>query len=385
MENEIIKEDEKTLDFIFNKGESSIIKVIGVGGGGSNTVKHLKEIGLQNVSLVIMNTDALALDKANIDTKIQLGPETTHGLGAGAKPEIAKKAAEESEKEIKVVLADNTKMVFITAGMGGGTGTGAAPVVAKYAKEMNILTIGVVTIPFEFEMGNKIEMALKGVEEMQQYVDAMLIVNNERLIDHYPDDDLSIAFNKVDDVASNAVKGITELINYEGYINVDFADVCTILRNGGMAIMNTGVGKGEERIKDAIEDALNSPLLNNQDIRKARKILFDIHTSKENQIKPKEIKQIKDFMAKLQYPTEDFIWGAAFDDLEDKDSVKITVLASGFRASTEAISGESNIVKINIDDLYNTNKIITPERKNFKSDEEWIAKLTNEPAYNRKK
>ena len=387
MENETldITKNESTFNFLFGNGESSIIKVIGVGGGGSNTVKHLNELGVKDATLIICNTDSIALEKSGMEHKVQIGIETTKGLGCGAKPEIGAKAAEESLDDIKAILSNNTKMAFITAGMGGGTGTGAAPVIAKAAKDMGILTVGVVTIPFEFEMGNKIEMALRGVQEMKKHVDAMLVVNNERLIDHYPDEDLSVAFQRVDDVTANAVKGITELINIEGYINVDFADVCTILRDGGMAVMNTGIGVGDRRITKAIEDALNSPLLNNQDIRKARKILFDIHTSKTNQIKPREIREIKEFMNKLQFPTEDFIWGATFEDLEDENSVKITVLASGFEVNEEDFSGEQKEKVFTIPDFYNTNKIITPDRKESDSDEDWIDEITNKPAINRKK
>ena len=254
--------------------DSSIIKVIGVGGGGGNAVNHMYRQGITDVSFVVCNTDNQALIKSPVPTKIQLGIDTTSGLGAGGNPVVAKKAAEESIAKIQNILNDNTKMVFITAGMGGGTGTGASPVVAKAAHDLGILTVGIVTIPFAFEGNLKIKQALEGVAALSEHVDAILVINNEKLKEIYPDLELSNAFAKADDVLTNAAKGIAEIITVPGYINTDFADVYSIMKDGNVAIMNTGFASGENRISKAIEDALNSPLLNTNDVSGASKVLL---------------------------------------------------------------------------------------------------------------
>ena len=321
-----MKED--LLNFIIHEEKSPIIKVIGVGGGGGNAVNHMFRQGIHDVGFLLCNTDYQALQDSPIPTKIQLGASVTEGLGAGNKPEKAKNAAIESLPEIEQILQANTKMVFITAGMGGGTGTGAAPVIAKAAKDMGVLTVGIVTIPFKFEGRKKIEQALEGVEEMSMHVDALLVVNNEKLRDIYADLDLSNAFTKADDVLTSAAKGIAEIITVTGYINVDFADVYTIMKDGGVAIMNSGSASGEKRLSKAIENALESPLLNNNDVRNAKKILLSIYSSTSNQIKTEEMEELHQFMEEMGDDVE-VIWGATFDDSLG-DEVKITIIATGF-------------------------------------------------------
>ena len=322
--------------------DSSIIKVIGVGGGGGNAVNHMYRQGITDVSFVVCNTDNQALVKSPVPTKIQLGIDTTEGLGAGGKPEVAKRAAEESIDKIKELLKDNTKMVFITAGMGGGTGTGASPVVAKAAHDLGILTVGIVTIPFAFEGNMKIRQALEGVAALSEHVDAILVINNEKLKQIYPDLELSNAFAKADDVLTNAAKAIAEIITVPGYINTDFADVYSILKDGNVAIMNTGYASGENRITKAIADALNSPLLNTNDVSGASKILLSLYCSTTDQIRMEEVEQIHEFMSKVGENVQ-VIWGASFDD-ELKESVMITLIATGFDVSD--IPGmPSNVVK----------------------------------------
>jgi cell division protein FtsZ len=311
--------------------DSSIIKVIGVGGGGGNAVNHMYRQGITDVSFVVCNTDNQALRKSPVPIKIQLGADTTEGLGAGGKPEVARKAAEESIDKIQDLLKDNTKMVFITAGMGGGTGTGASPVVAKAAHDLGILTVGIVTIPFAFEGNMKIRQALEGVAALSEHVDAILVINNEKLKQIYPDLELSNAFAKADDVLTNAAKAIAEIITVPGYINTDFADVYSIMKDGNVAIMNTGYASGEDRITKAIEDALNSPLLNTSDVSGASKILLSLYCSNSDQIRMEEVEQIHQFMSKVGENVQ-VIWGASFDE-ELKEKVKITLIATGFEVS----------------------------------------------------
>lgn len=307
--------------------DPAIIKVIGVGGGGGNAVNHMYNQGIRDVSFVVCNTDNQALSHSPVPIKIQLGG----GLGAGNNPEVARLAAEDSIEQIKDVLKDNTKMVFITAGMGGGTGTGASPVVAKAAHELDILTVGIVTIPFAFEGAMKIRQALEGVAALSEHVDALLVINNEKLREIFADLELSNAFAKADDVLTNAAKGIAEIITVPGYINTDFADVYTILKKGNVAIMNTGFASGENRITNAIKDALNSPLLNTNDVSGASKVLLNLYCSREHQIKMEEVKEINDFMASIGDEIQ-VIWGAAFDE-DLGDQVKITLIATGYDVS----------------------------------------------------
>jgi cell division protein FtsZ len=317
------------LDFGDPEKESSIIKVIGVGGGGGNAVNHMYREGIHDVSFVLCNTDAQALNDSPVPVHLQLGKE---GLGAGNRPQRAREAALDSMDDIRRMLSDGTKMTFITAGMGGGTGTGAAPVIAQVSKEMDILTVGIVTIPFRFEGPKKIDQALDGVEEMAKHVDALLVINNERLREIYPDLTLIDAFGKADDTLSVAAKSIAEIITIHGLINLDFNDVKTVLKDGGVAIMSTGFGEGDGRVKKAIKDALNSPLLNDNNVFNSKKILLSINFCDENQDKQglmmEEMNDINDFMSKFG---EDFEikWGVATDP-ELGDKVKVTILATGF-------------------------------------------------------
>ena len=323
---------EDLINFVYDTEKPSIIKVIGVGGGGGNAVTHMYHEGIHDVSFVLCNTDSQALFKSDVPTKLQLGRTITEGLGAGNRPEKARLAAEESSEDIWKLMDDGTKMVFITAGMGGGTGTGSAPVIARIAKSMEILTVGIVTIPFLFEGRRKIIQALDGVEKIAEHVDALLVINNERLRDIYHDWTIPNAFQKADDTLTVAAKSIAEIITLPGYINLDFADVHTILKDGGVAIMSSGLGAGENRVSKAIEDALNSPLLNNNDVFNAKKILLNISSSgEEAPLLMEEMNEVHDFMSRFDSDIE-VIWGTAIDeDLREK--VKITILATGFGVS----------------------------------------------------
>jgi cell division protein FtsZ len=320
--------DDEILDFQIESYTDAIIKVIGVGGGGGNAVNHMFEEGIRDVSFALCNTDNQALMESPVPVKLQLGANTTGGLGAGNKPEIAQKAAEESVDMIEELLNDGTRMVFITAGMGGGTGTGAAPVVARVAKEMGILTVGIVTIPFMFEGPRKIVQALKGVEEIAKNVDALLVINNERLRDIYSDLTMLNAFAKADDTLATAARSIAEIITVHGHVNLDFADVNTTLKDGGVAIMSSGLGKGDDRINDAIRNALHSPLLNNNDVFSAKKILINISFSIESPLMMDEIGALHNFMSKFSREIE-VIWGAAVEESLGEE-VKVTLLATGF-------------------------------------------------------
>lgn len=317
------------LDFGEPHKENCIIKVIGVGGGGGNAVNHMYREGIHDVSFVLCNTDNQALNDSPVPQKLQLGKE---GLGAGNKPEKARKAAEESIEAVRKMLSGGTKMAFITAGMGGGTGTGAAPVIARISKELGILTVGIVTIPFRFEGIRKIDQALDGVEEMSKHVDALLVINNERLRSIYPELTVLDAFGKADDTLSVAAKSIAEIITNHGLINLDFNDVKTVLKDGGVAIMSTGYGEGDGRVKQAIQDALNSPLLNDRDIFNAKKILLNISFSNtengNNGLMMEEMNDVNDFMAKFDNDFE-IKWGIAIDP-ELSKKVKVTILATGF-------------------------------------------------------
>lgn len=310
-----------------------IIKVIGVGGGGNNAINHMFLQNIKHISFVVCNTDAQALHNSPVPVRVLIGPETTKGLGAGNDPDKARAAAEESAEDIAKLFEDETKMVFITAGMGGGTGTGAAPVVARIAHSKGILTIGIVTIPFLFEGEKKILKALAGADEMSKYVDALLVINNERLTEIYKGDIFLDAFAKADDTLSTAAKSISDIITCKGHINLDFNDVNTTLKDGGVAIISSGYGEGEHRVTKAINDALNSPLLKNRDVEGSKKILFNVYFSRKanNPFVMAEANELTEFMAKFA-PGVDVIWGVAFDDtLEEK--VKITILAAGFKVT----------------------------------------------------
>ncbi len=306
------------------------IKVIGVGGGGNNAINHMYNLGVRNVSFIVANTDRQALLNSPVPTKQLLGPGVLRGRGAGNDPERARLAAEESAAEINELFDDDTDMVFITAGMGGGTGTGASPVIARIARQRDILTIGIVTIPFLFEGPKKILKALNGAKELAKNVDALLVINNERLSEIYRDYDFLNAFGKADDILSMAAMSISEIVTTDGYINLDFNDVDNTLRGGGTAIISTGYGEGENRVTKAIEDALHSPLLRNTDIFGSKKLLFNLYFSREAQDKFKidETDQITQFVSNID-PEVDVIWGVSFDETLG-DKVKFTILASGF-------------------------------------------------------
>ena len=305
-----------------------IIKVIGVGGGGCNAVRNMYLEKVEGVTYAVCNTDSQSLSRSPVPVKLLLG---SSGLGAGANPELGRSEAEANIDDIKRLLSDGTKMVFVTAGMGGGTGTGAAPVIAGVAKEMGMLTVGVVTIPFYFEKKRKIVKALKGVDELRKNVDAILIVNNERLCDVYADSDISVkdAFLKADNILMDAVKGISELITMpsDGGIKSDFRDVETTMKNGGGAIMAMGRASGKNRVEKAIIDALDSPLLYGNDIGRAKRILFNIYSSEEHPIFVRELQEIDDFFDQLD-PNIEVIWGTASDDSLGEDA-KVTILATG--------------------------------------------------------
>lgn len=356
-----------TLPINLPTSSPNIIKVIGVGGGGSNAVKNMYREGIHDVTFVLCNTDLQALEHSDIPIRIQLGPDTCRGLGAGANPEVGRMAAEESIEEIKSLFRDRTQMVFITAGMGGGTGTGAAPVVARVAKEMGMLTVGIVTIPFKFEREPKILQAIEGVEAIAQHVDALLVINNERLREMYPSQTLAESFRVADRMLTTATKSIAEIITVEGIINLDFRDVSKVLKDGGVAIMSTGIGTGEKRLDSAIAAALYSPLLNNNDIYNSRKILFNIYQSTTKPLIVEEMDELDSFMNRFRSSEIEVIWGVA-DDPTLQDEVKITLLATGFSMNhipgmDEAIAGKR------------TEERIRNERRRIQQNEENQAKV----------
>ncbi|MDR3119289.1 MAG: cell division protein FtsZ [Mediterranea sp.] len=316
---------DEIVQFEFPTDSPKIIKVIGVGGGGGNAVNHMYHEGIHNVTFVLCNTDNQALKNSPVPVKLQLGRE---GLGAGNRPARARQAAEESIEDIQKMLDDGTKMVFITAGMGGGTGTGAAPVIARTAKEMDILTIGIVTIPFSWEGDKKIDQALDGVEEISKYVDALLVINNEKLSEIYSELSVDDAFDKADDTLSVAAKSIAEIITLHGKVNLDFNDVKTVLKDGGVAIMSTGYGEGGNRVSQAIKNAQHSPLLNKNDIFNSRKVLLNISYSSQHRLMMSEMDEIKDFMNRFSRDFETKFGMAIDDKLEQK--IKVTLLATGF-------------------------------------------------------
>lgn len=323
--------NEDLMNFDIPTGEPSIIKVFGVGGGGGNAVNHMHSLGIKDVEFVIGNTDAQALANSPIPIKIQLGNALTQGRGAGNKPDVGMEAANEALDAIVEVLSKDTKMVFITAGMGGGTGTGAAPVIAKAAQELGILTVGIVTLPFRFEGPKRLKHALEGIKEMQNYVDSLLVINNERIREIYGNLQLSESFAKADDVLAIAAKGIAEIITVHGYINVDFADVETVMRGSGVALMGSGKASGPDRAKIAVEQALNSPLLNNCNIQGAKNILYNIQSG-TSEITMDELGLIGDYIQNSAGNGADVIWGNGIDT-NLTDEISITIIATGFSSS----------------------------------------------------
>lgn len=322
---------EELINFDLPVDRSSIIKVVGVGGGGNNAVNYMFRQGIKDVNFVICNTDAQALENSPVGVKIQLGASLTEGRGAGNKPEIGRQAALENIDEVMDMLSNNTKMVFVTAGMGGGTGTGAAPIIAKAAREAGFLTVGIVTLPFRFEGQQRLQQAIEGINELKQNVDSLLIINNEKLREMYGNLKLSHAFAMADNVLAMAAKGIAEIITVHGYINVDFADVRTVMANSGIAIMGSGISEGEDRAIKAIQQALTSPLLNNNDITGAKNILLNI-TSGIEEISMDEVGIITDYVTQSISKDSLIIWGTGIDEsLGDK--VSVTIIATGFDAN----------------------------------------------------
>ena len=342
----------------------NIIKVIGVGGGGCNAVKNMYSEGIVNVSFAVCNTDSQSLSKSPVPVKIMLGKS---GLGAGANPEVGRSEAQNTQEDIKRLLDDGTKMAFVTAGMGGGTGTGAAPVIAGIAKSMGILTVGIITIPFYFEKRKKIVKALQGVEEMRKNVDALLIVNNERLCDVYADSEITVkdAFKLADKVLSDATKSISELITVEGTINLDFRDIETTIKSGGGAIMAMGRASGEGRVQNAILNALDSPLLYCSDISNAQRILFNIYTSSKHPIFVREMREIDAFFDELN-PDIKVIWGLSDDDSLDEDA-KVTILATGLNNELADEIQDNPVTTTKDEDDYQRiiDKLYHPIRDNF--------------------
>lgn len=322
------------LQFDLPKDQSSIIKVIGVGGGGSNAVNHMYDLGIRGVNYVVCNTDQQALDLSPVPNKIQLGPEMTQGLGAGSRPEVGEQATIESTNEIQELLSKNTKMVFVTAGMGGGTGTGGAPIVAKIAREMGILTVGIVTTPFSFEGRRKLMQADEGIKKLKEEVDSILVISNDKIREIYGNLSKSEAFSRADDVLTMAAKSISEIITVPGEINVDFADVQYVMKESGVAIMGVAEAEGEDRAMRAVHAAINSPLLNNNNITGARNILINISSGKA-QVTIDEITEINDFVQDAAGNDTDIIFGTC-DDEALGDKLSVTLIATGFTEERSA-------------------------------------------------
>jgi len=319
------------IHFDLPKEKSSIIKVIGIGGGGSNAVNHMFSQQIDGVNFIICNTDAQAIALSHVPNKVQLGPHLTQGLGAGANPEIGRQATEESLEEIRRILEVNTKMAFITAGMGGGTGTGGAPIIAKICKDLGVLTVGIVTTPFAYEGKKRQQQAEEGIKMLKQYVDTLLVISNDKLRHQFGNLKMREAFAMADNVLATAAKCITDVINSTGQINVDFADVCTVMKNGGVAILGNAAAEGENRAHKAIEEALNSPLLNDNDIRGAKWILININSAEgEHEFTMDEVEVIQNYLLTQAGETTDVILGLGYDNSLD-NKIGITLIATGFQ------------------------------------------------------
>lgn len=345
----------------------SIIKVIGVGGGGSNAVNHMFNRGIKDVEFVVCNTDAQALNASPVPTKLQIGINLTEGLGAGANPEKGREAALESREDIRELLANHTKMVFVTAGMGGGTGTGAAPVIAQISRDLGILTVGIVTAPFSFEGKKKIEQAKQGIDELRKYCDTLIIISNDKLREVYGNLSMSNAFAQADNILLTAAKSIAELITVPGYVNVDFEDVKTIMTNSGTAVMGSAKAEGEDRASKAVEEALNSPLLNNRDIRGAKKMLVSVMSSDKAELRLDEFTTVMDYITeKIGGEADNVIWGQGIDPTLG-EAVRVTVIATGFVGEVDSpYEKKTNDTKI-IHDLETGSKkvqeLVEPDEK----------------------
>lgn len=374
------------MQFELPQEESSIIKVIGVGGGGSNAVNHMFRLGIKGVDFIICNTDKQALGKSPVPNKIQLGNSLTKGLGAGAKPEIGRDSALESIEEIKSFLKDNTEMVFITAGLGGGTGTGAAPVIASVAKELGILTVGIVTIPFSFEGKKRREQAEKGLEEMKKYVDTLIVIGNDKLREIYGSLKMTEAFAHADNVLTSAAKSIAEIISLHMHVNVDFNDVKTVMQDSGVAIMGSAIASGEKRALRAVENALVSPLLNDNDISGARHVLLNIMSGSDD-IEMDEFGEITDFIQEAAGGTAELITGYGTDPSLG-DNVSVTIIATGF--NTKMNSGyeaptfqERKIVKLDEPPITKTEPVQTSIIDEIQNTEPFVFTKTEEPVNNK--
>ena len=330
--------------FDLPKEEKPIIKVIGVGGGGSNAVSHMFRQGIVGVDFAICNTDRQAMEMSDVPHHIQLGPELTAGRGAGSRPQIGKQACIESIDEIRRFLEDNTKMLFVTAGMGGGTGTGAAPIIAKAAKEMDILTVGIVTLPFTFEGRRRMRHALEGLEELKGNVDAIIVISNDKMREIHGNLGMSDAFGRADNILTTAAKGIAEIITIGGHVNVDFEDVNTVMRDSGVAIMGTAIFEGENRAQRAVAEALNSPLLEDNDIRGAKHILLNI-SSGVKEVTMDEIAEITEYVQEEAGYGTDLIWGHCFDEAMG-EKLCVTIIATGFEQGRKEYSPEEQKKKV---------------------------------------
>ena len=413
-DNDFLKDIADSSDFEAGSNDA-IIKIIGVGGGGGNAVNYMYEQNIPNVNFVVCNTDKQHLNNSPVPNKLLLGYEITRGRGAGNKPEIGRQCAEAERDKIRELFSDNTEMVFITAGMGGGTGTGAAPVVAQIAKDAGMLTIGIVTVPFMFEGETKVLKALDGADKMKEHVDALLVINNENLLDLYKDLNFFNAFGKADDTLANAARSISEIISEECYINVDFQDVKTTLKDSGTAIISTAFGEGKHRISEAIHNALHSPLLKTHDINTSKRLLFKFSCWKdsENYIRAEEINEITEFTSKLP-KSVDVKWGIA-NDPSLGDKVKFTILASGFDVMIREGSNGNGEIKFGpqddpdskeksgekqekdkqrISDIYGPDKMLKQKQDNAKvkyavltidqfDNPDVVSLLERTPAYNR--
>ncbi|MEO0472179.1 MAG: cell division protein FtsZ [Bacteroidota bacterium] len=388
------------MQFEFPTHEHSIIKVIGIGGGGGNAVNNMFRQGIEGVDFMICNTDLQALNQSDIKTKIRLGANQTEGLGAGANPEIGKKAAIESLEEVRAVLKDQTKMVFITAGMGGGTGTGAGPVIASMAKEMGVLTVGIVTTPFRFEGPRRTQSAMHGIEELEKVVDTLIVIDNNNLQKILGNGvSMKKAFEEADQVLCDAAKGIAEIITTEGYINVDFADVCTIMRDGGKALMGTAVAEGEGRAMEAVESAINSPLLDSMGVKGARGIIVNI-TASEDSLGMDETTEIVEHVQQTAGNEANIIYGIVYDEAMG-DAIRVTVIATRYASVEEQAAPHNQTQTLaqpqverqqpaqnfrRLDERERENRIQKLNSKTYDlHDSESLSGLENVPAYMRKR
>ena len=366
---------ENSYSFEIPKHHKSIIKVIGVGGGGSNAVNHMYNQGIRDVDFVVCNTDAQALMTSPIPNKLQLGSNLTQGLGAGANPEKGRNAALESKEEIRQMLNEDTKMIFITAGMGGGTGTGAAPVIARVARELGILTVGIVTVPFGFEGRKKMIQADAGIRELKDNCDTVLVILNDKLREIYGNLSIRDAFAQADNVLTTAAKGIAEIITVPGYVNVDFEDVKTVMSNSGSAVMGSSITEGENRAMRAAEEALASPLLNEKDINGAQKVLLSIISGEEAELQMDELTEITDFITAMTGEEAEVIFGHGIDD-DLGQSIRVTVIATGFDQHIETIQ----LKKSKVIDLESNKPVKDAEPQKEKSNHEVVTQKNTSAA-----